>query len=399
MKKLVFILACMLSVTAMQAQSLVLNGDLPARDGSGNWYQMAYGYVDSTGPQQTQDFAGKTYYLIRCATRLVYPDWYLNYLRIPNGEAGPGTTLYYRQEDGKTYRYNKEAEKEELIMDINLDKGDEFIRPNGEKLVVEDITDESGVKVLHLKGTKADDIWRSDIGSVYYGILPSADIIPGLKLERITFDAKYAYVADVNEDHIKTATYNYKGTDQSAASIWGRSMGVLEYAFEGDVLHVTGRAIAWGEVDHIMECLIDNDNNVFLTIRSVDLHGFSNYLSEVDVKFSGFKTGIYNVYGQAMEPVTLECKAQEVDYRPFIEEGKVWKVGEINTAHSIDETYCLHYYYFDGDTVIDGRNFKKMMCHDVVNEKYPLDDGSLEATRYVVSMYEQQRKLYSIIPY
>ncbi|MDO4995177.1 MAG: DUF3244 domain-containing protein [Bacteroidales bacterium] len=88
--------------------------------------------------------------------------------------------------------------------------------------------------------------------------------------------------------------------------------------------------------------------------------------------------------------------AQEATYRPIIEEGKVWKVGEIHVANPVYETSCLHYYYFDGDTIIGGVKCKKMMCHDVA--KYPLSDGTLEATCYVGAMYEQQKKVYIFKP-
>ena len=54
------------------------------------------------------------------------------------------------------------------------------------------------------------------------------------------------------------------------------------------------------------------------------------------------------------------AKAQEADYRPFIEEGKVWKVGRFPGSSTI-ATEVL-YYTFEGDTVIAGKEYKKWMC-------------------------------------
>ena len=49
-------------------------------------------------------------------------------------------------------------------------------------------------------------------------------------------------------------------------------------------------------------------------------------------------------------------------YRPFIEEGKVWKVG----YGSSNPTQLVEYYYFDGDTIIGGKTCKQMMCQRYV---------------------------------
>ena len=58
------------------------------------------------------------------------------------------------------------------------------------------------------------------------------------------------------------------------------------------------------------------------------------------------------------------------DYRPFVEEGKVWKVG-ITAGISDNQIKLVEYYYFDGDTIIGGKTCKKMMCQQYVNPDYP----------------------------
>ena len=76
-------------------------------------------------------------------------------------------------------------------------------------------------------------------------------------------------------------------------------------------------------------------------------------------------------------------------YRPFIEEGKVWKVGRTyGTAHS---AYQLTYCYFEGDTIIDGRECKKMRWRHEKKDSEPW-------TEYVGALYEDTRCVYLILP-
>ena len=69
-------------------------------------------------------------------------------------------------------------------------------------------------------------------------------------------------------------------------------------------------------------------------------------------------------------------QAQDTDYRPFIEEGKVWEVGHFLAF--TEKTNRGSMYYFDGDTVVADRNCKRWMC-----------DG-----RLLAPVYEQDRKVY-----
>ena len=79
----------------------------------------------------------------------------------------------------------------------------------------------------------------------------------------------------------------------------------------------------------------------------------------------------------------------KIAYRPFIEDGKVWKVGDITSGNPAQ---CVEYYYFEGDTIIDGKTCKQMMCHRYVNPDFISQDTSL---RYVGAWYEENRKVYA----
>ena len=79
------------------------------------------------------------------------------------------------------------------------------------------------------------------------------------------------------------------------------------------------------------------------------------------------------------------------DYRPFVEEGKVWKVGTI----SGNPVQIVDYYYFDGDTIIDGRICKQMMCQRFVSPDYSNEYWTPKnSLTKVGAWYEEDQKVY-----
>ena len=83
------------------------------------------------------------------------------------------------------------------------------------------------------------------------------------------------------------------------------------------------------------------------------------------------------------------------DYRPFVEEDKVWKVGTIPTDLGIP-VQIVDYYYFDGDTIIGGKTCKQMMCQHFTSPNYPYYDNLSQPNylRYVGAWYEENQKVY-----
>ena len=80
------------------------------------------------------------------------------------------------------------------------------------------------------------------------------------------------------------------------------------------------------------------------------------------------------------------------NYRPFVEDGKVWKVGD----DSGNPVQRVEYYYFDGDTIIDGRTCKQMMLQRYVVPSHPDYDifSKLPSLSYVGAWYEEDKKVY-----
>ena len=79
-------------------------------------------------------------------------------------------------------------------------------------------------------------------------------------------------------------------------------------------------------------------------------------------------------------------------YRPFIEDGKVWKLGD----DSGNPVQRVEYYYFDGDTIVDGKTCKQMMCQRFVNPDHSdyAYMSQFPSLSYVGAWYEADKKVY-----
>lgn len=142
------------------------------------------------------------------------------------------------------------------------------------------------------------------------------------------------------------------------------------------------------------ECL--NLQNIYCHAEQVPETGNnafekSNYNAILHVPIASI--GTY----QAVEPWKnfgniVALPAQD-DYRPFIEDNKVWKVGNASTGNPVQ---LVEYYYFDGDTIIDGKTCKQMMCQRFANPEY-LEYAiiSQNPLSYVGAWYEEDKKVYA----
>ena len=83
----------------------------------------------------------------------------------------------------------------------------------------------------------------------------------------------------------------------------------------------------------------------------------------------------------------------EIAYRPFVEDGKVWIVKVISNGWPKEE--WIEYYYFDGDTIIDGQTAKRMMCVKGESLEFGVENiEAVENEKYIGAWYEQDKKVY-----
>ena len=88
---------------------------------------------------------------------------------------------------------------------------------------------------------------------------------------------------------------------------------------------------------------------------------------------------------------TLPNGPEEIPSRPFIEEGKVWKVGRFPEAGDTNTAQELEYYYFDGDTIIRDLRCKTMKCrHDVFDQQNHRESW----TEAIGVIYEDRGRIY-----
>ena len=82
------------------------------------------------------------------------------------------------------------------------------------------------------------------------------------------------------------------------------------------------------------------------------------------------------------------------DYRTMVKDGMVWKTGIYGSGNPVQH---VEHFYFDGDTIIDGKTCKQMMCQ----QYYSLDasddayNSQLSTLSYVGAWYEEDKKVYT----
>ena len=322
-----------------------------------------------------------------------------------------------REEKQRVYLYDTEAGKEYLIYDFSLNVGDTFYEARINRTLTvmstgQMIVNGDTLKTLHLNdydGMFTAD-WAEGIGSLYG---PLRNVIG----DEPIWSYQLAYVSGSSYWPF-TFSLPFNGW-------WGQKLTRGKEDQEYEITHSFDENDFFDENDLHYELVPDPEHDAYalhvsgimwlpcggdLYIycrreRTEDISAYKLYLQvdfptevttckspyHVDLSFPFFLAEHkYIVVDERGEhPVTV----RDVSYRPFIEEGKVWKVGwfpgGMNTAQKLD------YYYFEGDSIIDGCQCKKMMCRHEANERW----GNSEPwTEYVGAIYEKERRVYCVFP-
>ena len=139
------------------------------------------------------------------------------------------------------------------------------------------------------------------------------------------------------------------------------------------------------------------------TLTVIDLPLTLDYATDVMVQLQAYVSSAdAKTYSRHLRIANIEVfkndsePTPQIAYRPFVEEGKVWKVQVFSSG-----TYWMgrwqEYYYFDGDTIIDGQIAKRMMYVEGANEENWVNGIFTPANRpqnYVGAFYEKNRKVY-----
>ena len=174
----------------------------------------------------------------------------------------------------------------------------------------------------------------------------------------------------------------------------------LIYELNGDRLHVYGKVLirdgrntyAYFREKPTEDPLV---RKLFLGIQYIGTGELATSESLFDTDFSvpGFDPSMnYIVVDNKGEEHPVINKTPQNKYRPFIEEGKVWKVGD----DSGNPVQWVEHLFFDGDTIIDGKSCKQMMRQRYVNPDNPdyAIISQYPSLSYVGAWYEEDKKVY-----
>ncbi len=169
----------------------------------------------------------------------------------------------------------------------------------------------------------------------------------------------------------------------------------LTYELEGHRLHVYGEAFTQcgpNNYAYFFEKPTDDPlvNKIEFVIQEVEPLADCVALHATDFYVPGFDPNMnYIVVDNHGEEQPVINKTPQMAYRPFIEDGKVWKFGILNSGNPMK---VVDYYYFDGDTIIDGRTCKQMMCQRFVSADYL--HVELPSLSKVGAWFEENQKVY-----
>ena len=339
----------------------------------------------------------------------------------------------FREENRRVYKYV--AGRDVLMYDFSLKEGDTFAYEIGfEEPVICKVMKqgwlEDGPQIQMLDSLTADGEWTFkyrklrtwtigfDNGSGDYnesftwvesiGALKNMFSLPGI----VGIMSCLAYLERNDEYgndylYLPFSLYNMYGPiygcnmPKGAAELSGDWVSQYTYELEGDRLHVHGKDVlncGGNYYAYFTEEQTDDPSvhKLHFRIKEVGPETTCASFYTTDFYIPGFSP-IYNyiVVDNQGEEHSVINKTPQNEYRPFVEEDKVWKVGNTQ-AIANNSMQMVDYYYFDGDTIIDGKTCKMMMCQHFTSPKYPYYENLSQPNylRYVGAWYEEDQKVY-----
>ncbi len=317
----------------------------------------------------------------------------------------------FREEDRRVYLYDQETEQEYCVYDFTLKVGDTFdigIGDNVDQSVVTEVgyitVKGKQLRTITLKSVnpnKGGSVqWVEGIGSLGKptdGWNPDYDA-PSSWNYRLAYMVLWEvgppnYYPFSFRDVCGTSNFVY-----GQELVQGEEMTWDEYLKNGAPLYyeiISGKLHVWGYMwlqpcpNYYVYCILSpkDDYRTYTVTLEDEIAGVeTTCLSTphaVDLYFDlpspEFKDYDYIFIDEEGEhPIDNHDK-----YRPFVEEGKVWKVV---WTEGFAPAQRVMYYYLDGDTIFDGQSYKKMMCRDERKDS--------RKTSYEGAIREDNKKVY-----
>lgn len=342
-------------------------------------------------------------------------------------------TGLFREEDRKIYIFDDERQEEHLMFDYSLKEGDtyETFSYDEEKMVtykvlsVDDYTEgpqvrrevydeKTGNLITHSRYLqkwtvcRTDDnsiqkTWIEGVGSLEGPLENLHDVVlPDLSKDYLAYVEKYSGYLYLPFSFYDTLNKQAHGCDLPTSESnkeYDDELNHLTYELEGDRLHVYGEVFGNcgpNQYAYFYEKPTDDPlvHRIEFEIQEVEPLYWCKGLHATDFYVPGsFDPNInYIVVDNNGEEHPVINKTQQMAYRPFIEENKVWKLRSCVSGNPVQWVD----YYFDGDTIIDGKTCKQMMCQQYVNPEDP--DYAIvmqyPLLQYVGAWYEEDKKVY-----
>ena len=337
----------------------------------------------------------------------------------------------FREENRRVYKYV--AGRDVLMYDFSLKEGDTFAYEIGydEPVICKVVKQgwlEDGPQIQMLDSLTADGEWTfkyrklrtwtigfdNGLGEYnelmtwveYIGALKNMFSLPGM-VGRMSCLAYLERHDEYYNDYLYLpfSLYNMYGPIYGCnipknAAEWSEDwVSQYTYELEGDRLHVHGKDVlncAGNYYAYFTEEQTDDPSvhKLHFSIKEVGPETTCSSFYTTDFYVPGFSP-IYNyiVVDDQGEEHSVINKTPQNEYRPMIEDGKVWKVGGRGTGNPVQ---FVEYYYFEGDTIINGKTCKQMMRYVYYGPNYPdlyLIDPLPELS-YIGAWYEEDQKVY-----
>jgi len=425
MKRTLFIITCVLASVMMWAQG-ESNDYLPFVELGKQWHVVS----NPTNPYVTCSLERYEMYKEEERDGKTYVQTYLlNDKLCTYREEG-----LFREENRRVYKYDEAAGRDIMLYDFSLKEGDTFTyeygfpEPENFKVLKQGwLTD--GPKIVTSRTLVSDTLdikyrylrtWtigRDNGSGEYYEVATWVECIGAIEnmfssFESCGLKSCLAYVERrENQTNYQENAYLPFSLYNMYGPVYGCDLptGAEEHAenghhqltceLEGDRLHVYGKVLTQcgpNNYAYFYERSTDDPSvhKIDFEIQEVEPTKDCMALHSTNFYVSGFDPNLnYIVVDNYGEEHPVINKASQMAYRPFIEDGKVWKVGGEVSDNLVQ---WVEYNYFDGDTIIDGRICKQMMRQLYVSPNHP-DYAIISQSpsqSYVGAWYEEDKKVY-----
>ena len=344
---------------------------------------------------------------------------YLKLYRSEDDKAEVDDTGLLREEDCKVHIYDADKQEEHLIFDYSLKAGDTYEAYSSfennmvsyKVMSVDDCTECPGVRTFY-NDENADSTvisyrklrqwtvcrtdnellqktWIEGVGSLEGPLGNLQDIVlPDLCKDYLAYvdnssDGPYLPFSFYDTLNKQAHGCNLPTGEGDWSEDWHHH---LTYELEGDRLHVYGKVFSncANNYAYFIEKPTDDPlvHRIEFEIEAAEPAATCMTLHATDFYVPGFDPNLnYIIVDNQGAEHPVVNKTPQNEYRPFVEEGKVWVVSGSAISDDASMVHWTDYCYFEGDTIVGGQICKLMKC--VGNANGPIG-----------AWYEQDRKVY-----